>query len=125
MPNSPITTGACPAKDRSLLLPDLPAGRIERMPFYLYREILFLFMVLPLFQQYPFEMDSVLTRASFLELRPTGLHPGLRHFDYGNWALKGQDLYLTNQHHTTYIFRLLAVGKRKWKFTWQRQDRLL
>jgi hypothetical protein len=58
--------------------------------------------------------DTVLTRASFLELRPDGSYTqDFGRFDYGNWTLKGNDLYLTNQHHTTYIFRLLAVGEKE------------
>jgi hypothetical protein len=62
----------------------------------------------------PSKWDTVLNRGSFLELRPDGSYTqDFGHFDYGNWALKGQELYLTNQHHTTYIYRLLAVGRKQ------------
>jgi polyphosphate kinase len=62
----------------------------------------------------PSKWDTVLNRGSFLELRPDGSYTqDFGHFDYGNWALKGQELYLTNQHHTTYIFRLLAIGGKQ------------
>ena len=62
----------------------------------------------------PSKWDTVLTRASFLELRPDGSYTqDFGHFDYGNWALKGHELYLTNQHHTTYIYRLLKIGEKE------------
>ena len=61
----------------------------------------------------PSKWDTILTRGSFLELRPDGSYTqDFGQFDYGNWNLKGHDLYLTNQHHTTYIYRLLSVGKK-------------
>jgi hypothetical protein len=62
----------------------------------------------------PSKWDTVLTGGSFLEMRSDGSYTqDFGHFDYGNWNLKGQDLYLTNQHHTTYIFRLLTIGKKE------------
>ncbi len=62
----------------------------------------------------PSKWDTVLTRGSFLELRPDGSYSqDFGHFDYGNWQLKEKELYLTNQHHTTYIFRLLKIGEKE------------
>ena len=62
----------------------------------------------------PSKWDTVLNRGSFLELKPDGSYTqDFGHFDHGNWALKGSELYLTNQRHTTYIYRLLAIGEKK------------
>jgi hypothetical protein len=45
------------------------------------------------------------TNASFLELRSDGSYcQDFGRFDYGNWMLKDNRLYLTNQRHRTYIF---------------------
>jgi hypothetical protein len=49
--------------------------------------------------------DSLLSRVSFLELRPDGSYTqDFGHFDYGSWMLKDNRLYLTNQRHRTYIY---------------------
>lgn len=43
--------------------------------------------------------------ASFLELRPDGSYTqDFGQFNYGTWMLKDMRLYLTNQHHRTYIY---------------------
>src|ERR1700754_1440175 len=69
------------------------------------------------------EADSLLTPASFLELRPDGSFTrDFGRFEYGTWSRKDNQLYLTNQQRTTYVFALngltakevqLTVGKEK------------
>jgi len=62
----------------------------------------------------PSKWDSVLNRVSYLDLQPDGSYTqDFGQFDFGSWTLKGQELYLTNQNHKTYIFRLLAIGKKR------------
>lgn len=54
--------------------------------------------------------DSILSRASFIELQTDHSYTqDFGHFDYGEWSLKGNDLYLTNQQHKTHIFRVTAM----------------
>jgi hypothetical protein len=51
--------------------------------------------------------DSLLTPASFLEMRPDGSYTrDFGRYEYGSWALKNEQLYLTNQHHITYVYRV-------------------
>lgn len=74
----------------------------------------------------PSKWDSILSRASFMELRDDHTYTqDFGHFDYGGWKIKGNDLYLTNQQHHTYIFRLaffdtnrmnIALGQGKVAF---------
>ena len=59
-------------------------------------------------------VDSLLTPASFLELRPDGSYTqDFGRFDYGHWSLKNGKLYLTNQKNTTYVFRLKTLEEEK------------
>ena len=59
------------------------------------------------------EEDSLLTPASFLEFRPDGAYTSeFGQFNYGNWALKDEKLYLTNQHHTTYVYRVKSLDNK-------------
>ena len=52
------------------------------------------------------ESDTLLTLMSFLELRPDGSYTqDFGNFDYGTWMLRDQRLYVTNQHHRTYIYQ--------------------
>lgn len=63
--------------------------------------------------------DSTLNGASFLELRPDGSYTqDFGHFDFGTWMLREQRLYLTNQHHRTYIY-LVADSLQPEKLTLQ------
>src|SRR6185437_12790182 len=51
--------------------------------------------------------DTVLSNASFLDLRPDGgFTQDFGRFEYGTWNLKGQHLYLTDQHRKTYVYRV-------------------
>jgi len=53
--------------------------------------------------------DSLLTQVSFLELRSDGSYTqDFGHFDFGSWMLKDDRLYLTNQHHRTYIYLVVS-----------------
>jgi hypothetical protein len=54
--------------------------------------------------------DTLLTLASFLELRSNGTYSqDFGSFDYGNWMIKDNRLYLTNQRHRTYIYLVNAL----------------
>jgi hypothetical protein len=56
--------------------------------------------------------DTTLNFASFLELRPDGSYSqDFGRFDYGNWALKNDRLYLTNQRRRTYVYHVLSLTK--------------
>jgi len=62
--------------------------------------------------------DTLLTPASFLELRPDGTYTrDFGRFDYGNWTRKGQQLFLTNQQHTTYVLPLGIVTSKEMQLT--------
>jgi hypothetical protein len=51
--------------------------------------------------------DTLLTPASFLELRPDGTYTrDFGRFEYGAWTRNQLRLFLTSQSHTTYIFQL-------------------
>ena len=51
--------------------------------------------------------DTTLTRVSFLELQPDGTYTqDFGHFEYGSWTIRNEQLYLTNQHRKTYIYRM-------------------
>jgi hypothetical protein len=55
--------------------------------------------------------DSILSRASFIDLHTDHTYTqDFGHFDYGEWSLKRNELYLTNQKHKTYIFRVISMG---------------
>jgi len=57
--------------------------------------------------------DSLLSSASFLELRPDGSYTrDFGRFEYGNWNLKDQQLYLTDQRHITYVYRLKNMDRK-------------
>ena len=58
--------------------------------------------------------DSVLTRLSYLNLQPDGSYTqDFGRFDYGKWKLQDNDLYLTNQKNTTYIYHLPLIGAKE------------
>lgn len=62
--------------------------------------------------------DSLLTLASFLELRPDGSYSqDFGSYDYGTWMLKDSRLYLTNQHHRTYIYLMTALMPKELDMT--------
>lgn len=51
--------------------------------------------------------DTLLNRASYLDLRSDGrFTQDLGQFEYGSWELKDQRLYLSDQHHRTYVYRI-------------------
>jgi hypothetical protein len=55
----------------------------------------------------PAEKDSLLTPSSFLELRPDGSYTrDFGRFEYGTWSRKDRRIYLTNHHHSTYVYSL-------------------
>jgi hypothetical protein len=57
--------------------------------------------------------DSLLGPASFLEFRPDGSYTSdFGQFNYGTWNLQGQKLYLTNQHHTTYVYKVKSINNK-------------
>ncbi|GGA89122.1 lipocalin family protein [Puia dinghuensis] len=58
------------------------------------------------------QADTLLTVASFLELRPDGTYTqDFGHFDYGNWNFTGTRLYLTNQRKKTYVYYVESLTK--------------
>ena len=58
------------------------------------------------------QADTLLTVASFLELRPKGDYTqDFGHFDYGSWTLNADRLYLTNQHRKTYVYHVESLTK--------------
>lgn len=58
--------------------------------------------------------DSLLTQASFLELRSDGTYTqDFGRFEYGSWMLKDNRLYLTNQRHRTYIYLVVLLTPRE------------
>ena len=65
-----------------------------------------------------------LTPVSFLELRPNGsFSRDFGVFDYGRWEQKGQQLFLTNQHHTTFIYSIDQLTSGEMQLTISR-DRI-
>jgi hypothetical protein len=57
-------------------------------------------------------VDTNLNVASFLELLPDGSYTlDFGRFDYGNWTLKDNRLYLTNQRRKTYVYYVLSLTK--------------
>jgi hypothetical protein len=53
----------------------------------------------------PQTWDTVLTSADFMDLQPDGrFTQDFGRFEYGTWEIKEQRLYLTDQHHKTYIY---------------------
>lgn len=66
----------------------------------------------------PTGKDTLLTPASFLELRPDGTYSrDFGRFDYGTWTRKEQQLYLTNLQHKTYIFQLGLLTAKEMHLT--------
>jgi hypothetical protein len=64
------------------------------------------------------DKDTLLTPASFLELRPDGTYTrDFGRFDYGIWARKAQSLYLTSQQHTTFVFQLNEITGKEMQMT--------
>jgi hypothetical protein len=62
--------------------------------------------------------DTLLTPASFLELRADGTYTrDFGRFDYGSWNRKDQQLFLTNQQHTTYVYSLGSVIDKDMQLT--------
>ena len=62
--------------------------------------------------------DTLLTPASFLELRADGSYTrDFGRFDYGSWTRKDQQLFLTNQRHTTYVYPLGGVTDKDMQLT--------
>jgi len=60
--------------------------------------------------------DSLLTPASFLELRKDGSYTrDFGHFEYGKWSRKGQNLYFTNQNLVTSVILLNKVSPKELK----------
>jgi hypothetical protein len=58
--------------------------------------------------------DSLLTPASFLELRKDGSYTrDFGRFDYGTWSVKDHQLTLTNARHKTFIFPMTLVGNNE------------
>jgi hypothetical protein len=80
----------------------------------------------------PTNWDSLVGRFSFLELGADSMFTqDFGRFYYGNWKLNGNQLYLTNQYHVTYIYTLpfiretelgFKLGKERTAF-FQRQHR--
>lgn len=62
--------------------------------------------------------DTLLTPASFLELRGDGTYTrDFGRFDYGSWNRKDQQLFLTNQQHTTYVYPLGSITDKDMQLT--------
>ncbi len=62
--------------------------------------------------------DTLLTPASFLELRGDGTYTrDFGRFDYGSWNRKDQQLFLTNQQHTTYVYPLGGITDKDMQLT--------
>jgi hypothetical protein len=58
--------------------------------------------------------DSLLTTSSFVELRPDGTYTqDFGHFEFGNWSYKNDQLYLSDQKHTTYIYRVRSLNRKE------------
>lgn len=59
-------------------------------------------------------VDTTLIVTSFLELLPDGTYTrDFGRFDYGNWNLKDNRLYLTNQQRKTYVYHVLSLTKKE------------
>jgi hypothetical protein len=59
-------------------------------------------------------VDTAIGTGSFLDLRPDGSYTrSFGRFEYGTWILKDQRLYLTNQKHKTYIYRVSELKGKK------------
>jgi hypothetical protein len=62
--------------------------------------------------------DTLLTPASFLELRSDGAYTSdFGHFDYGSWNRKDQQLFLTNRQHITYVYPVGVVTGKDMQLT--------
>ena len=60
------------------------------------------------------QTDTLLTIASFLELRPDGsFTQDFGSFNYGDWTLNNRRLYLTTQRHKTYVYRVTSLTKKE------------
>jgi hypothetical protein len=54
----------------------------------------------------PPTFDTALSPVSFLDLRPDGGYTqDWGHFAFGTWKVKNHQLYLTDQHHRTYVYQ--------------------
>jgi hypothetical protein len=61
--------------------------------------------------------DSLLSRFSYLELKADSSYTqDFGHFNFGKWRLLNNDLYLTNQNHVTYIYRLAHIRENELGF---------
>lgn len=59
-------------------------------------------------------LPAAIGPASFVEFRPDGSYTSdFGRFNYGSWNLKDQKLYLTNQHRTTYVYRVKSMDKKE------------
>ena len=64
------------------------------------------------------QKDSLLTLASYLELRGDGSYSqDFGSYDYGTWMLKDNRLYLTNQHHRTFIYLVTMLTPKELDMT--------
>ena len=66
----------------------------------------------------PTGKDSLLSPASFLELRPDGSYTrDFGYFEYGSWIRKDRQLILISHSHTTYIYQLNSITPGEMQLT--------
>lgn len=66
----------------------------------------------------PTGKDSLLTPASFLELRPDGSYTrDFGYFEYGTWIKKDRQLILTSHNQTTYRYPLTSINPGEMQLT--------
>jgi hypothetical protein len=62
--------------------------------------------------------DTLVGRFSYLELKEDSTFTqDFGRFYHGNWKLKNNELYLTNQYHVTYIYTLRAIRETELGFS--------
>jgi hypothetical protein len=66
----------------------------------------------------PTGKDSLLSPASFLELRPDGSYTrDFGYFEYGSWIRKDRQLILTSRNRTTYTYQLNKITPGEMQLT--------
>ncbi len=62
----------------------------------------------------PSKWDTVLTRFSYLYLQSDGSYTqDFGRFEYGKWSFRDHELFLTNQHNTTYIYSIPKISENE------------